>query len=71
MYKILATIHYWGHITLAKNDINEAIETAKKLKKNLEANNEYTFKQIEIVNCETGEMRTYWNNSDLKLKFDA
>lgn len=67
-YTIITTIHTYGSMTqvVEKNKVREECE---RLKKTLDKIDAPSYRRIEVVNNETGEIREFWNNQDNKIQF--
>lgn len=67
-YTILATIHTYGSIAQVVEGENVRKE-CERLKGALEVGSAPAYKRIEIINNETGEIRTYWDNQNNDIQF--
>lgn len=66
-YTILVTSLYHSHMTIpiSKENVRNECERLRKIL----TYGEDTYKQIEVVNNETGEVREYWNNKQNETLF--
>lgn len=70
-YTIIWTVHTYGNITevVEKSKVKTECERLHKLSVIGGNEQKNTFKTIEVVNNETGEIREYWNNFDNQIQF--